>query len=312
LYAGDNDDLIGGSNVVANRNVRVTDNLCTHGNSGIDIVWSDDDGAIFSDVVVHGNLCYDNTNGIRELDNQVVTAASQENVVIANNCLTDNTTDISVNEGTGLITGAPVRFGNIGSNTLTDFSAKTIELGNTTDCTLSRVSAGVLGVEGVKVVTETAANTLTNKVVTLPKISGGLYDTNGAFLLAVTGSTSAVNYLRLTNRASGLDPFFTCEGASSNIGFQINPKGTGAVGIYCSAGNTPTIKAFGADTNVNLNLTTQAAGVVQANGNPVGVKVSVPASAGATGVPGQWAAESGWLYICVATNTWERVATATW
>jgi len=39
---------------------------------------------------------------------------------------------------------------------------------------------------------------------------------------------------------------------------------------------------------------------------------SVPASAGATGVPGQWAAESGFLYICVATDTWERVAIATW
>lgn len=39
---------------------------------------------------------------------------------------------------------------------------------------------------------------------------------------------------------------------------------------------------------------------------------SVPASAAATGIAGQIAYESGWLYICVATNTWQRVAIATW
>lgn len=40
--------------------------------------------------------------------------------------------------------------------------------------------------------------------------------------------------------------------------------------------------------------------------------VSVPASASATGIAGQMAYESGFLYICVATNTWQRVAIATW
>ena len=40
--------------------------------------------------------------------------------------------------------------------------------------------------------------------------------------------------------------------------------------------------------------------------------VSVPASAGATGTAGQVAYASGWFYVCVATNTWQRVALATW
>ncbi len=39
---------------------------------------------------------------------------------------------------------------------------------------------------------------------------------------------------------------------------------------------------------------------------------TVPASAAATGTAGQIAYESGWLYVCVATDTWERVALATW
>lgn len=40
--------------------------------------------------------------------------------------------------------------------------------------------------------------------------------------------------------------------------------------------------------------------------------VAVPATATSTGVAGQRAYEPGYLYICVNTNTWERVATATW
>lgn len=39
---------------------------------------------------------------------------------------------------------------------------------------------------------------------------------------------------------------------------------------------------------------------------------TAPASAGATGTKGQIAVESGFFYVCVATDTWERVAIATW
>lgn len=39
--------------------------------------------------------------------------------------------------------------------------------------------------------------------------------------------------------------------------------------------------------------------------------VDVPASASAAGVAGQVAYQSGFFYICVATNTWQRVAIAT-
>lgn len=39
---------------------------------------------------------------------------------------------------------------------------------------------------------------------------------------------------------------------------------------------------------------------------------SAPASASATGTAGQIAYDSGFLYICTATNTWKRVAIATW
>lgn len=43
-----------------------------------------------------------------------------------------------------------------------------------------------------------------------------------------------------------------------------------------------------------------------------GKKVTAPATAGATGTAGDYAVESGFAYFCVATDTWERVAIATW
>ena len=39
---------------------------------------------------------------------------------------------------------------------------------------------------------------------------------------------------------------------------------------------------------------------------------TVHASASATGTAGQIAYQSGFLYICVATDTWQRIAIATW
>jgi hypothetical protein len=39
---------------------------------------------------------------------------------------------------------------------------------------------------------------------------------------------------------------------------------------------------------------------------------TVPATATAAGVAGAIAYDSGFLYVCTATNTWMRVAIATW
>lgn len=40
--------------------------------------------------------------------------------------------------------------------------------------------------------------------------------------------------------------------------------------------------------------------------------VAAPASAAATGVVGSIAFDTGFVYVCTATNTWKRVAIATW
>jgi len=45
---------------------------------------------------------------------------------------------------------------------------------------------------------------------------------------------------------------------------------------------------------------------------PVESPVTVPSTATSTGVQGQWAASSTYLYVCTAANTWKRVAISTW
>lgn len=40
--------------------------------------------------------------------------------------------------------------------------------------------------------------------------------------------------------------------------------------------------------------------------------VAAPASAVSTGTAGQLAYDSSWLYVCVATDTWVRMAMLTW
>lgn len=59
--------------------------------------------------------------------------------------------------------------------------------------------------------------------------------------------------------------------------------------------------------------TTAPTGLLDVNDNKVRVRTAqTPASAGATGNAGEIAWDANYLYICTATNTWRRVAHATW
>ena len=40
--------------------------------------------------------------------------------------------------------------------------------------------------------------------------------------------------------------------------------------------------------------------------------VTAPVTASSPGVTGQVATDTGYIYVCTATNTWKRVAIATW
>lgn len=70
------------------------------------------------------------------------------------------------------------------------------------------------------------------------------------------------------------------------------------------------VKLLGSDASGNQ--VTKNADIDDIDTYFLGKRVSVPASASATGTAGDYAVEAGYFYQCVATDTWERVATSTW
>ena len=74
------------------------------------------------------------------------------------------------------------------------------------------------------------------------------------------------------------------------------------------ASNTP-------DSAIILGSHTPAPdiGVVDITGDNVRVQTSqTPATAVAAGQQGEIAWDANYLYVCIATNTWKRVAISTW
>ena len=77
-------------------------------------------------------------------------------------------------------------------------------------------------------VARASTDTLTNKTLTSPKIGTNILDTNGAELLNLTATGSAVNELTLANAATGNSPIISATG-EANVGITLTPKGSGAV-----------------------------------------------------------------------------------
>ncbi len=131
--------------------------------------------------------------------------------------------------GDGATQGCAVHFSNDPDFNYLDCTSSTImtagiELGNATDTTLSRNSAGVLAVEGVAIPTASSTTTFTNKTLTAPKIGTSILDTNGNELLILTATASAVNEITLANGATGASPKLTASG-ETNVGLDFQVKG---------------------------------------------------------------------------------------
>ena len=191
--------------------------------------------------------------------------------------------------------------------------------------------------------------TLASPTINTPKIDTIKDAINNSTMIELYSYGATGNFWRITNStaASGipLQLYPAAASADANVGVSITTKGTGTLTLggagvtnilagssgavsaqfsspasavnYLSINSAATgakvsVAATGSDTDVSLNLTSKGSGTVQANGNPVGVKVAVPATASSAGVPGQWAADSSYHYDCIATNTWVRSAVATW
>ena len=137
-------------------------------------------------------------------------------------------------------------------------------------------------------VTLNGTETLTNKTLTSPKIGTNILDTNGAELLNLTATGSAVNELTLANAATGNKPTFTASGSDTNIGVSIQPKGSGTVTI-----DALTFPA--ADGSADQILTTNGSGVLSFVDNSGGTSWVAVKTSGFTAVAGEG-------YFCNTTS----------
>ena len=120
--------------------------------------------------------------------------------------------------------------------------------------------------------------TLTNKTLTspalvTPRVTTAINDANGAELIKVTATSSAVNEVTLANAATGNKPTITASGGDTNVTMKLAGKGTGSVEIAKAAYTSSTITANGAAstaaTYIICNKSTALA-VSLANGTVVG------------------------------------------
>jgi hypothetical protein len=124
----------------------------------------------------------------------------------------------------------------------------------------------------------TSTDTLTNKTLTTPslvtpRVTTSINDVNGAELIKVTATASAVNEITVTNTATGNKPSITATGDDTNITLRLAGKGTGPVEIAKAAYTSATIITAGAASTSATYIicnSGSALAVSLANGTVVG------------------------------------------
>lgn len=123
-----------------------------------------------------------------------------------------------------------------------------------------------------------------------------------------------VGYLAFGNPTSNLGAVASWD--FTNSLFTIGPIKTGGSLVLLGGGGATNMTLSG---GAGAELTTIVRNVVMTNGNLtlsagdlIITTPTTPASASATGTVGTIAWDTGFIYVCTATDTWERVAIATW
>jgi len=136
--------------------------------------------------------------------------------------------------------------------------------------------------------------------------AGGYYFANGA------GATTNIP-INIGDAAS-LQVFRTsASAAAGSRRLVLGPSGTFGIGGTITNATTMAGSALQYDgTTLTANVAATLAGAVTVAGTVIHTLSATPASASATGVVGTMSWDASYIYICTATNTWKRVAIATW
>jgi len=172
------------------------------------------------------------------------------------------------------------------------------------------VTAGGLTVGGVAVPTISSTNTLTNKTLTDPFISRvyGSGSPNGDLTLeGTTSATKTSSYISMQPTGGPV----VIGGTTTDHQFEIQDQGASnyrlTVNLDFSGVNylNSFSSAVGVSTPAPLTIVSSA---LSTTGDTFRIETTKSPASNATGSPGQIAWDTGFLYVCTATDTWERVA----
>lgn len=139
-------------------------------------------------------------------------------------------------------------------------------LGSDIDLNLRTKGLGKVRANGVEIVTLSDTQTVSNKILSNPRIGEILDATNGKTAFATHAAANAVNFIYSYGNNSGESPQLAVSGGDTNVHLDIVPKGTGHLRVNTLTGNTSIISAEGPGTNQNLDLLSKGTGEVRANG----------------------------------------------
>jgi hypothetical protein len=132
--------------------------ITTNGSAGTVLSVSADLAATISDESGTGAVVFNNSPTL------LTPALGTPSALVLTNA-TGTPSSITLTNGTAL----PVS--GITASTSAALGVGSVELGHATDTTIARVSAGVVSIEGVNVVTTSSTDTLTNKTLTSPVLT---------------------------------------------------------------------------------------------------------------------------------------------
>ena len=174
-------------------------------------------------------------------------------------------------------------------------------------------------------VTNTSVSTMSGKTLTAPTIiaptiGSRIDDSNGAQLIKLTATTSAINEITIANAAASSGPNISSTGTDTNINLNLTAKGTGAVRPSKMALNHAVQTADGAvSTSRSFIIFSKSTGLAAtlADGTVTGeMKVMINQNSGlATVTPANFAqgtsfsiAQYGATQIIWSGNDWYMIA----
>ena len=310
------------------QNVTVDNQLCV-GNETILRTYTAAGGAL----LVQNGCCTQTSGNLAHIcgeSGQIALNVENGKVQIdPNEDLADTTTGVSIRNSTIQTGGQLVRItGTVGQTALqvasgdTDLNTGTTTVATLTDGTAYQTGGQYTGVRSIVIDPDSVGGgglTISNSTAQTSDQLVQINGTTGQTALQVTAGDTDLNTGTTTVATLTDGTAYQTGGQYTGVrSIVIDPDSVGGGGLTISNSTAQT-----SDQLVQINGTTgQTALQVTAGDTTLSGVTTVaslviinqpsPTSAGDTGETGEIRTDSNYIYVCIATNTWKRVATVTW